>query len=79
MVENELLAKTEEDSRDDFSGGYTFDEAFRQPFLPPEQPQPPQDVRETPVGSLSPCCLRVRVVFLAYIFQQAMARQPLVW
>ena len=40
MVENELLAKTEEDSRDDFSGGYTFDEAFRQPFLPPEQPQP---------------------------------------
>jgi len=40
MVENELLAKTEEDSRDDFSGGYTFDEAFRQPFLPPEKPHP---------------------------------------
>ena len=34
MVENNLLAKTKEDSRDDFSGGYDFDQAFRQPFLP---------------------------------------------
>lgn len=34
MVENSLLAKTEKDSRDDFKGGYDFEEAFRKPFLP---------------------------------------------
>ena len=34
MVENSLLAKTEKDSRADFAGGYTFDDAFRKPFLP---------------------------------------------
>jgi uncharacterized repeat protein (TIGR04138 family) len=34
MVENHLLAKTKKDSREDFKGGYDFDEAFRQPFLP---------------------------------------------
>jgi uncharacterized repeat protein (TIGR04138 family) len=34
MVENNLLAKTDRDSRDDFKGGYDFDEAFCKPFLP---------------------------------------------
>ena len=34
MVENKLLAKTDTDSREDFQGGYEFDEAFRKPFLP---------------------------------------------
>jgi uncharacterized repeat protein (TIGR04138 family) len=34
MVENHLLAKTKKDSREDFKGGYDFDEAFRRPFLP---------------------------------------------
>jgi len=34
MVENHLLAKTKKDSREDFKGGYDFNEAFRQPFLP---------------------------------------------
>jgi uncharacterized repeat protein (TIGR04138 family) len=34
MVDNNLLAKTTEDSRDDFKGGYDFDHAFRQPFQP---------------------------------------------
>ena len=34
MVENSLLAKTEQDSRDDFKGGYSFEEAFRKPFVP---------------------------------------------
>lgn len=34
MVENSLLAKTEEDSREDFKGGYDFETAFRSPFLP---------------------------------------------
>lgn len=34
MVENALLAKTEQDSREDFAGRYDFDDAFRKPFLP---------------------------------------------
>jgi uncharacterized repeat protein (TIGR04138 family) len=34
MVENHLLAKTKNDSREDFKGGYDFTEAFRHPFLP---------------------------------------------
>ena len=34
MVENSLLAKTKKDSRDDFKGGYDFEQAFRQPFIP---------------------------------------------
>jgi uncharacterized repeat protein (TIGR04138 family) len=34
MVEASLLSKTETDSRDDFRGGYDFEQAFRQPFLP---------------------------------------------
>lgn len=39
MVENSLLAKTDEDSRDDFKGGYDFEAAFRQPFLPAKKPR----------------------------------------
>ncbi len=38
MVEGNLLAKTEKDSRDDFKGGYGFVEAFRKPFLPARKP-----------------------------------------
>jgi uncharacterized repeat protein (TIGR04138 family) len=34
MVENNLLAKTDKDSREDFKAGYSFEEAFRKPFLP---------------------------------------------
>lgn len=34
MVENALLAKTEQDTREDFKGGFDFEEAFRKPFLP---------------------------------------------
>ena len=34
MVDHGLLSKTDEDSMDDFRGIYTFDEAFRKPFLP---------------------------------------------
>jgi len=49
MVESNLLGKTEKDSRDDFKGGYDFEEAFRRPFLPkgrkgssPKQTKPAQ-------------------------------------
>jgi uncharacterized repeat protein (TIGR04138 family) len=34
MIEIELLAKTENDSREDFADGYNFDDAFSRPFLP---------------------------------------------
>ena len=34
MVEINLLAKTEKDTRDDFQNGYDFTEAFRKPFWP---------------------------------------------
>ena len=34
MIEVGLLAKTENDSREDFKSGYSFDDAFRKPFLP---------------------------------------------
>jgi uncharacterized repeat protein (TIGR04138 family) len=37
MVDNNLLAKTKDDSREDFKGGFSFEEAFRLPFLPPSR------------------------------------------
>ena len=42
MVEAGLLAKTEQDSRQDFRGGYDFETAFRQPFLPQSKRQSPR-------------------------------------
>lgn len=34
MIDGELLAKTENDTRDDFQNGYDFTIAFRKPFWP---------------------------------------------
>lgn len=34
MIEIGLLAKTKKDSREDFKVGYSFEDAFRKPFLP---------------------------------------------
>lgn len=34
LVEASVLGKTEEDKKEDFIGGYDFDQAFRAPFLP---------------------------------------------
>lgn len=34
LVENNLLAATATDTREDFKNGYDFDAAFRQPYLP---------------------------------------------
>ncbi len=34
MVEHGILGKTDEDTREDFEGGYDFSEAFEEPFLP---------------------------------------------
>lgn len=41
MVDNRLLAKTKDDSREDFKGGYDFYEAFQQPFRPSSPPGSP--------------------------------------
>lgn len=38
MVEKGVLGKTDEDRKEDFSGGYDFDVAFRKPFLPAHRP-----------------------------------------
>ena len=47
MVEGELLAKTESDSRADFAGGYTFFDAFRKPYLPGSKLVPAMPVRKS--------------------------------
>ena len=39
MVENNLLRKQEQDRPEAFREGYSFDEAFRQPFLPMSKKQ----------------------------------------
>lgn len=55
MVESGLLAKTEEDSRADFKGGYDFAEAFRQPFLPVKKHAPPKLAdRPAPISDHKP-------------------------
>jgi uncharacterized repeat protein (TIGR04138 family) len=44
MVEIGLLAKTQNDSREDFNDGYQFNDAFRKPFLPTRKLTPPPPV-----------------------------------
>ena len=39
LVENNLLAKTENDTREDFAGGYDFDEAFTAQYEPKARPK----------------------------------------
>ena len=39
LVENNLLAKTEKDTREDFAGGFDFGEAFTAPFQPMAKPE----------------------------------------
>ncbi|HMJ91785.1 MAG TPA: Minf_1886 family protein [Candidatus Acidoferrum sp.] len=41
MVENSLLAKTDQDTREDFKGGYDFESAFRKPFVPSKKATTP--------------------------------------
>ncbi len=48
MVEVGLLGKTESDSRDDFKNGYSFDDAFRKPFLPSSASSKPTEPSSNP-------------------------------
>ena len=50
MVECNLLAKTTQDTREDFKSGYDFYEVFRRPFLPEkETPAPEPEPKSTKV------------------------------
>lgn len=52
MVDHGLLSKTESDTRDDFKGGFEFEEAFSRPFRPRglqgEATHPPTKVNQQP-------------------------------
>lgn len=39
LIECGLFAKTDKDQREDFRGGYLFEEAFKKPFLPNTRPE----------------------------------------
>jgi len=45
LVDAGRLGKTKDDSREDFAGGYDFEEAFVRPFLPPSRRETTVDVR----------------------------------
>lgn len=49
MVEANLLAKTETDSREDFKGHYDFFETFRKPFMPESKTALPEE-KPSPVS-----------------------------
>ena len=51
MVEIELLATKETDSRQDFADGYDFEEAFCKPFLPSDK-QPPHRNNTVPAPDI---------------------------
>ncbi len=51
MVEVGLLAKTKNDSRADFAGGYQFHDAFRVPFLPRSSRPAAETPASTPGGT----------------------------
>ena len=54
MVEVGWLAKTDDDSRADFDGGYDFVETFRKPFLPSSKQTPSSEENsKTPTPSPS--------------------------
>jgi uncharacterized repeat protein (TIGR04138 family) len=38
LVQKGILGKTDQDRKEDFAGGYDFDEAFLQPFRPGKRP-----------------------------------------
>ncbi len=48
LVEHGLLSKTENDTREDFKGGYDFEDAFRKPFLPSKQKLPARPSQTNP-------------------------------
>lgn len=50
LVEAGKLGKTDEDKKEDFAGGFDFDEAFTQPFLPKRPVRTRKKTRRRPPG-----------------------------
>ena len=48
LVEHGLLSKTDNDTREDFKGGYNFEDAFRKPFLPSKHSIPARPSQTNP-------------------------------
>ena len=48
LVENNLLAKTEDDSREDFSDGFDFEEVFVVPYQPQIDPDKNNQAKTNP-------------------------------
>ena len=47
MVENGILGKTDDDRKEDFAGGYSFEDAFTKPFLPAQAPSSAKTSKST--------------------------------
>jgi uncharacterized repeat protein (TIGR04138 family) len=51
MVDKGILGKTEQDTPDDFRGGYDFDEAFVKPYQPPPRTRGLRHAKSEETGS----------------------------
>jgi uncharacterized repeat protein (TIGR04138 family) len=51
MVDKGILGKTEQDTREDFKGGYDFDEAFVKPYQPTPRSRSPRQPKGQDPGS----------------------------
>jgi uncharacterized repeat protein (TIGR04138 family) len=51
MVDKGVLGKTEQDTRDDFKGGYDFDEAFVKPYQPAPRPRARRPAKDQATGT----------------------------
>jgi uncharacterized repeat protein (TIGR04138 family) len=51
MIEQNLLGKSDRDSRADFKEGYNFQEAFRRPFMPARSVAPVVERGSCKVGA----------------------------
>jgi len=51
MVDKGILGKTEQDTREDFRGGYDFDEAFVKPYQPPTRTRSRRHGKSEDTGS----------------------------
>lgn len=49
MIDHKVASKTESDSREDFKGGYSFDDVFRKPFIPAKPTVARQSAEESNV------------------------------
>ena len=53
MVDKGILGKTEQDTREDFKGGYDFEEAFVKPYQPAPRPRSRHPAKDEGTGTRS--------------------------